>query len=518
LADHLDVHPELPAAYVASSLERGRRALTHRTAVVTADPATAAAALRSGDPRSVVSGLAAAPPIAFMFPGQGSQHLTMAESLYDTAPVFRDVLDECARLLRPHLGEDLRTILYPRAGREEHAGELLHRTAFTQPALFAVEYALARTWMAAGVRPDAMIGHSLGEYVAACVSGVFSLEQALAVVAVRGKLMGGTAPGAMLSVPLAAEDLVPYLGHEGVSIAAVNGGQSCVAAGEPEAIAAVRQVLQQRGVTTRLLRTQHAFHTAAMDPILAPFTAHLSTSTLRVPQIPFLSGATGTWITAAQATDPAYWATQLRHPVRFADGLSHLLGDPGHLLLEVGPGYGLSTLARSTTGRDGRPPVAVPSLRDPRSHDTDADQAAFALARATLWVQGHDSAPLQTRPELRTVPLPTYPFARTRHSMALGTAGPEPAVAAAVRGPEPAIGGIEAATAAIWHELLGIDDVEPDADLFALGGDSWLAVQMVNRIQADLGVSLTLGQFFTDPTLRGVLGMLPRTGLTDSAV
>jgi phthiocerol/phenolphthiocerol synthesis type-I polyketide synthase E len=404
-------------ADAAFTLRAGRAVFRHRRAVVCRDRVDAIAALESRDPARVLTFSDAEDqrerPVVFLFPGQGAQHLDMARGLYESEAVFREEMDRCAELLRPHLGRDLRRVLWPLSDGERDAAEReLTSTALAQPALFAVEYSLARLWMSWGVRPQTLLGHSVGEWVAACLAGVLRLEDALRLVAVRGRLMDALPAGAMLGVPLAEEELAPLL-PEGVSIAAVNEPARSVASGPEAAIAELERLLSERGVTTRRLHTSHAFHSAMMDPAVEPFAAEIRKVALNAPEIPFISNLTGTWITAAQATDPAYWAGHLRQPVRFAAGVAELLGDPRRILLEVGPGRTLTTLA-------GRHPekteqVAVASLGHPQ--DGTEDQAALLSALGRLWLAGLrlDWAGFHGDERRTRVPLPTYPFERQRY-------------------------------------------------------------------------------------------------------
>ena len=262
-----------------------------------------------------------------------------------------------------------------------------------------------------GIRPEAMIGHSVGEYVAAALAGVFSLEDALSLVAARGRLMQDLPGGAMLAVTLGEEEIRPLLGGK-LSLAAVNGPSLCVVSGTEAAVAALESRLA-KGIGRRRLHTSHAFHSAMMDPVLEPFEEHLRRLNLKPPKIPFISNVTGTWITAAEATDPAYWAGHLRRTVRFADGIREMLRDPDRILLEVGPGTTLCTLARQQSGKDGRVPLAT--VRHPR--DAQPDEAFILNTLGKLWLAGVrvDWPGFYASERRRRLPLPTYPFERQRY-------------------------------------------------------------------------------------------------------
>ncbi len=414
LARHLREHPEIPFADAAWTLQTGRRALPRRRIVVARDAAGAAAALAERDPERVLSRVAGSGrrPVVFLFPGQGTQYAGMGRDLYEAEPAFRSALDACAGLLVPHLdGLDLRRALYPEPGEEEGADRRLQETALAQPALFAVEYALAQVWMEWGVRPEAMLGHSLGEYVAACLAGVLSLEDALALVAVRGRLMQALPRGAMLAVPRSEEQVIPWL-EGGLALAAVNAPSLCVVAGPEAEVEALRARLAESGVEGRRLRTSHAFHSAAMDPVLEPLAERMGTLRLSPPRIPYLSNLTGTWIRASEATDPAYWARHLRQPVRFAAAVAELLGEPGRVLLEVGPGRALSSLARRQAG-----PATVLLGSLGQLGDGGADHELLLGSLGRLWQEGADVdwEGFHRHERRRRVSLPLYPFERHRY-------------------------------------------------------------------------------------------------------
>jgi acyl transferase domain-containing protein/acyl carrier protein len=415
LLKHLKHDPALNLADVAYTLQVGRKAFKERRAVVCRDLDDAVAALETLDRRRVLTN-AQAPaerPVAFMFPGQGAQYVNMGLELYQSEPTFREQVDLCAELLKPHLGLDLRTALYPDAGRAAEADEQLKQTSLTQPALFVVAYATAKLWMEWGVRPAALIGHSVGEYVAACVSGVFSLEDALRLVAARGRLIQQLPAGAMLAVSLAPQQLLEHL-RDDLALAAINGPKSCVVSGPRAAVQELKEQLDREGVSSQRLHTSHAFHSRMMDPILGAFTEEIKKVALRPPQIPYLSNVTGRWITATEATDPEYWARHLRETVRFAESLAELCKDSEQILLEVGPGQTLSTLVRQQ-GDGVRSNLALSSLRHP--HQQQSDVAFLLGTLGQLWLAGTqiDWAGFYVREKRCRLPLPTYPFERQRY-------------------------------------------------------------------------------------------------------
>jgi len=422
LSTYLREHPELMLPDVAFTLQTGRKAFPHRLALVARESPEAASTLAETGSSCLFLGEATAsePSVAFVFPGQGSQYVGMGRDLYDGEEIFRHHIDDCAARLRPHLGLDIRDILYP-AG-DAAAASQLNQTWLTQPTLFAVEYALAQLWAHYGIRPDAMVGHSIGEYVAACLAQVMSLDDALAVTAARGRLMQDLPAGAMLSVSLPELELRPWLAPE-LSVAALNGPGAAVISGPTAAIDELERTLGAREIPVRRLHTSHAFHSPMMEPILDAFTARMGQVELRPPQIPYLSNVTGTWITPEDATSPLYWAKHLRHTVRFADCVAELCRQPNRLLLEVGPGLGLASLVRQQGGRK-----AIASLRHPR--DNRSDLRVLLEAAAQLWVSGKcvNWPRLHAGEQVRRVPLPTYPFERQRYWIEPSDGHPIPAL------------------------------------------------------------------------------------------
>lgn len=420
LATYVRQQPELHIADIAYTLQMGRRAFPHRRVVLCQNSSDLLTVLETQTTTQQWTAHCTTqqPSVAFLFPGQGAQYVQMGAGVYQHEPLFREIVDTCAGLLRPHLqGRDVRELLFPQAALAEEATHLLDQTQYTQPALFVIEYALARLWQSWGIQPTAMIGHSLGEYVAACLAGVFSLPDALALVALRGQLMQAMAPGTMLAVPLAEEQLKPFVSDE-VALAAINAPAACVLSGALGAIEAVEARLQQAGVETRRLHTSHAFHSAMMEPMLRDFAAAVSQVQLQPPQLPYVSNVTGTWITPEKATDPNYWTRHVRAGVRFGPGVAELLRQEECLLLEVGPGHTLSSLVRKQ-GEVARGRFIISSLRHPQDEASDAlasDEAMLLQARGRMWLAGAqvDWGALWQGQRRQRVPLPTYPFERER--------------------------------------------------------------------------------------------------------
>jgi acyl transferase domain-containing protein/glutamate-1-semialdehyde aminotransferase len=414
LQHHLEANPDINLADVAYTLDRGRKVFDRRRFVVAGDVATAIAELKL-DPKQTNTRHTQTRDrsVVFVFPGQGSQYVNMGRNLYDGEPLFREIVDRCAEILKPLLGKDLREIMYPAEADLATAEISLKQTFFTQPALFVTEYALAQLWMSWGVQPVAAIGHSIGEFVAACLAGVFSLEDALMLVAARGRLMWDLPGGSMLSVRLSAAEMAPRL-TEDLTIAAINSPALCVVAGETAAIDRLRSQLKADEIACRELHTSHAFHSPMMDEIIAPFAEIVGQVRLSPPQMRFVSTVSGDWIADNQATDPLYWATHLRQTVRFADGIQTLWQQPELVLLEVGPRMTMATLARQQA-QDLTHQIAISSLAD--NADNAAEWTALLQAFGQLWLAGvsidrQKFYQSQTRSRL---PLPTYPFDRQRY-------------------------------------------------------------------------------------------------------
>jgi len=403
-------------ADVAYTTSTGRKPFKHRMALVCRDPQEAATILDQEIKAHAVRCVAESGhrPVVFLFPGQGAQYPNMALGLHRDEPVFREALDECIDLLHDHSDVALREALFPTTNNNGMDTDArLAQTSIAQPALFAVEYALARTLMAWGVSPELMIGHSVGEYVAACLAGVFSLGTALRLVALRGCLMQSMPKGAMLAVS-ADVNVVSGLLSEELSLATINAPSQCVVSGLTEAIEAIEGKLAQSGTGCVRLNTSHAFHSAMMDPILPAFRDAVAAARPQPPSIPIVSNVTGRRLTDAEAVSPQYWTTHLRSCVRFADGLEKILQQPSAVLLEVGPGQTLSSLAHRHPAKSANT-LIVSSIR--RASEPQEDYAHLLRTLGRLWVSGiePDWKGFYAREERNRVPLPTYPFERKRY-------------------------------------------------------------------------------------------------------
>lgn len=404
LIDRLERHPDVDLGDVAEALRADRPERAHRRIAVAADAAGAAAVLRDSDPRWVfTAGPAAHPrPVVWLFSGVGDQYQGMAAGLARSVPRFRHELDRCCAILQPELGVDLRDLLHPGGAERAEAdrgrpdlaalfdqgGETgdIHRTEIAQPLLFATQYALARTLQSVGVEPAALLGYSVGEYVAACVAGVVDLEPALRLIALRARLVAGLPAGLMLAVMSEPEALAPHLG-DGVEVAALDGPGLTVLAGPPVPVAAVAERLTAAGIASRRLATTHAFHSTMMDAVVGPLRAALDATPLRPPSIPVLSNVTGTWLRADEATSPDYWAGHLRRAIRFDDELAHVWGLDEPIVMELGPGRALANLA----ARHARRPaddcsLVVPTL--PGRFESHPDRKVLLATLGRLWASG----------------------------------------------------------------------------------------------------------------------------------
>jgi amino acid adenylation domain-containing protein/non-ribosomal peptide synthase protein (TIGR01720 family) len=410
LSQHFQQYSALNLTDIAYTLSVGRKCFKHRRMLVCQTLDNALNVLNNNEPTELFTQVQASEDrqVVFMFSGQGSQYANMTLGLYQQERIFREQVDNCAKILRPHLNFDLREMLYPSSETDE-AKQQLEQTAITQPVLFVIEYALAQLWMAWGVKPVAMIGHSIGEYVAACLAGVLSLEDALKLVTIRGRLMQSMPTGSMLSVRQPAEKIQSLLTSE-LSLAAHNAPNLCVVSGVSSAIETLANQLEVQQIECQLLHTSHAFHSSLMEPILVAFREQLVSVKLNPPQIPYISNLSGTWITERQATNPDYWCQHLRQTVQFSEGLQVLLENTDYACLEIGPGRALTTLARQNNAS-----LVFNSLRTATFEQEDV---AFLLTTlGKLWQAGVaiDWPGVYAQEQCKRLPLPTYSFDRQRY-------------------------------------------------------------------------------------------------------
>ena len=534
LAAHLEKHPQSNLADVAFTRNAGRQSFTHKNFVVARTPGEAVERLRAvGSPaRTAALQFATAPRVAFMFPGQGSQYVGMARELYEHEPLFRQQVDDCARLLQASVGQNIRELIYPPAERMDEAAARLRQPEFTLPALFAIEYALAQLWMSWGIKPQAMIGHSFGEYVAACLAGVFTLEDALKLAAARGRLMQRLPDGCMTAVSLSEAQAQQFLTN-GLSVAAVNSRHSCVVTGEPSGMLDLERKLADREIGFRRLDVPYAYHSPMLDPLLAEYTALVAAVPRRAPSIPFISNVSGNWISSEEATSPQYWATQMRQKVRFSAGLDTLTNNNFHLFLEAGPNRALHSLVKQHLNGDA---LVTASTAKPGASAGDLSVMLDSLGQ--LWSTGVevDWQGFYEHEERQRLPLPTYPFERQRYWLEArpmqiqspAATAHQPSSAAAATASATARAEVEAAPtplrhqvqrsrmtqpyvaprneteetlAAIWGEVLGLTGIGIDDDFFSLGGDSLLITQIYSRIKQTFAVNISLQQMLTVQTI-----------------
>ena len=523
---------------VAFTLQVGRKAFKYRRMLICQNKDDALRALEPIDPARVTTGLKhqADRQVVFMFSGQGTQHIHMGTELYKHEKIFRDHVDACTDYLTPRIGFDLREILYPAPNKENDAENIINQTAISQVALFVIESALSRLWIELGVTPEAMIGHSIGEYVAAYQSGVFSLESVLQLVVERGELMQAQAPGKMLALNLSEEDAKEFVNEE-LSIASVNAPRQCVISGPAKNINELKKKLTETRSPKSLqvkyieLNTSHAFHSSMMESAMQPFTKMVKMAHPKEPKIPFISNLTGEWITAEQAVDPNYWAKHLRHTVRFSKGIRSLIKNGNYLLLEMGPGQLLGNLARAHQIGDGSI-TTLPSL--PHPNQKQPDYAFFLNSIGRYWLTGGRVKweRLYQHVHPKKISLPTYPFegkrywieAKKRKSAAANT---ESAISnSTIASHSSKAGGgqtdnlysrpdllsnyiaptneLEKMLVSIWQEALGIDRVGINDDFFELGGHSLSAADLFAKVEKKIKKNVPLAILYQAPTIKAL--------------
>ena len=413
LVAHLKAHPDAAFADVAYTLAARRRPFAHRRMVLARDTGDALEALETKDPTRVFTQPAKDRSVCFLFPGGGAQYPNMGRDLYAQEAVYREEVDRGLTALAKKVDYDMKALLFPAEGEEEKAAAELQHGSRSLPSLFITEYALAKLYMSWGVEPSALLGHSMGEYVAACLAGVFTMEEGLGLVLLRGQLFEKLEPGAMLSVPMTAETLKARMSDE-LDIAVINGPSASVASGPVAAVEALEKELAAEEVDVRRVRIHVAAHSRMLDPILEPFRAYTKTIALQAPDKPLMSNVTGTWMTAEQATDPDYWVKHLRQTVRFSDNLKEALADEDRVMLEVAPGRTLTSLAKAHPAAGvGRP--VFNSLRHPTEEVKDTTFLLGVLGR--LWLCGAkvDFEAFYEGEQRRRVELPTYAWDHQRY-------------------------------------------------------------------------------------------------------
>lgn len=528
--DFFKGHAGLNLADTAYTLQTGRRAFNYRRFIVCRDVDDTVSVLGGADSNRMATAHQDKrnPPVAFMFPGGGAQYVQMGAELYATEPIFREEVDRCCDILQSRLSLDIRQMIYPDVAAAEETVQKLNQTSIALPALFAMEYALAKLWMTWGIHPTAMIGHSSGEYVAACLAGVFSLEDALVLVARRGQLMQSRQGGNMLAVQLPENEIRSLIDSE-LSLAAINGPSSCTVSGAEKAVEDFKEQLTKRNVDCRLLHISIASHSSMMDPILDAFASEVKKTRRNRPQIPFLSNVTGTWITPEEAMAPDYWVRHLRHTVQFSDGVRELLKEPNRVFLEVGPGNTLSSLVKRHLSESGNQAV-LSSIRHPNEQESDVGFILNTLGR--LWLTGVevDWSGFYKREKRHRVRLPAYPFERRRYwvepvepprgyfAVRMGLSrkqenlprphGPE-ILEEELPLPDSELQSeyvapqtdLEKMLATVWRQILGFERIGIDDNFFRLGGDSLLAMQVISRVCVMFRMELPPKCLFDAPTI-----------------
>jgi len=419
LAEYLEKNPETSLADVAFTLQKGRQRFRYRNALSASTATEAIEKLKAieRETTSTVQAPTEVPSVVFVFPGQGSQYVNMGRELYESEDVFRDAVDRCAECLQGHLRLDIRSVVYPNGAESvARAEQQINETSVTQPAIFTLEYALACLWMSWGIKPSLLIGHSVGEYVAAVLAEVFSLEDALGILASRARLMQNLPGGSMLAVRRGASELEGTL-PEGVAIAAINSPVLTTLSGPTPELQKLQEKFEAEGVFCRLLPTSHAFHSSMMDPIVEPFTKIAGGVPHQKPTLPWISTYTGTWIDKENGPDGAYWSGQLRRTVRFGQAIETALQAGATMFLEVGPGQALTQLIRQQTTKP-KNLVAVTSLGP--NDGNPADLKAMLASLGGLWTNGiePDWTEFYSREERLRLALPTYPFERKSYWIA----------------------------------------------------------------------------------------------------
>jgi acyl transferase domain-containing protein len=543
LLDFMKTHDHsndgLNLADTAYTLTLGRRDFNHRRMILCQeleDAKTALEELTPGPVKGAVCDIAER-HVVFMFSGQGAQYVNMGKGLYQKEPVFKENMDKCAEILTPLLGINPLEVIYPDQEEDiEKNAEQLRQTWLTQPVLFMLEYSLAQLWIDWGIVPKGMIGHSIGEFTAACISGCITLEDALNLVATRGRLMHQQEKGSMLSVGIDESQIKEMLVGE-ISLAAVNSPKHCVVSGKTRDIEKLEKQLSEKNIFCRRLHTSHAFHSPMMEPIMNDFAEVVRKVNLAPPTIPFISGVTGTWVQEEEACDPNYWSLQLRQPVRFSPGILEILKDPTRVLLEVGPGSSLCLLAREHKANESEP-VILSSIRHVKQ--TEPDMAFLHKTLGNLWLSGAavNWKSYYKNEKRRRIPLPTYPFERKRYwleeikgvkqdieqktgkdDVPTGKtpdnipAETEPNKAESEKEktfqPRPKLNNeyvaptneIEQQIVEIWEDILGIKPIGIEDNFFDLGGHSLLATLFLSQILEKFQTRLELQSIFETPTI-----------------
>ncbi|MPQ34066.1 amino acid adenylation domain-containing protein [Clostridium estertheticum] len=509
----LNSNNHLNLSDVAHTLRLGRKALEYRFAAVASDTKDLKRTLDNDI--AIFKKVKANSKVIFVFPGQGNQYINMAREIYHNEPVFKSEIDTGAEILKSQLGIDIRNILFPDITNDESAKKQLTITNITQPAIFIIEYALARLWCSWGIKPSALIGHSIGEYVAACISGVFSYKDALKLVAKRGELINSLPRGGMLGVVSSEKDIMNILPPQ-ISIAVVNGPTFTVVSGPNENIKEFENTLKEKNIKYRQLHTSHAFHSKMMGPIYGPFVDFVKSIKLNPPSIPYVSNVTGDWITTEQVTSPEYWGQHIINTVRFSDGARKLLENESNIYLEVGPGNSLSTFLKNHN----KNVKTVSSLPHALENENSLKYVYNAVGK--LWAMGvefnwHKFEGIEVH---RKVKLPLYPFEKKSYWIQPGSNSQSETlcdIEINVQNKEsesdnikPDINKLEPCNATekiiadIFFKILGISSIDIRDNFFELGGHSLLAIQLLTRVNAKFNTNIQLKDFFKASSIQGL--------------
>ena len=529
-------NPGLSLADIAYTLQKGRRTFSHRRMLVCSQLEEAAGMLLSPDVGKTHDHFSKEEdrPVVFMFPGLGSHYVNMGLEIYQKEPYFRRKVDHCFEILQTLVDENIKEILYPinkkfyggtgggfskePPGRQRQETEKINQIEISQLVVFIFEYSLAQMLMNWGIKPHAMIGYSFGEYIAACISGVFTLEDALKLLVSRGKAIGRIPPGAMLGVPLPEKKLKPLLGEK-LSIA-IDNGEACIVSGSNESIDAFEKQMKQNRYLCIRLRATHGIHSAMMDSIEQEFAGVLSRITLHEPQIPYISNVTGKWITVENATNPLYWVSHLRETVRFAQGLEELVKIENVVLVEAGPGVVLSTLAVQHIDKKANQ-LVINMLRAEGQKVSDMEYLLNKIGRLWLYGKKIDWSGFYLEEKRKRVPLPTYPFEGRRYPVDVSHLGdllkgkmpeipplvlPEaesPETVSTQSGPGYVAPGnkAEQIMVRLWEEILGCKPIGIHEDFFEMGADSLKGMAFVNKLQELIGEIIHITVIFDAPTV-----------------
>jgi acyl transferase domain-containing protein len=532
LAAHLKKNPAITLKDAAYTLQVGRKPFAYRRAIP-AGTVGEALQLLSGKSKKVKTFRCETEPprVVFLLSGQGAQYVGMGLDLYRKVAYFRQEVDRCFAIVKSLTGADIKEILYPAkpAGGSSGPAEI-NSTEITQPLIFSFGYALASMLIKWGIKPVAMMGYSMGEYLAACLAGVFSLPDALKLVTIRGQAMEKTGPGAMLSVPLSRAELEPLIAPGSGVYPAIYNGPTTVIAGTEAAVATFEIRLRQKRLLCAPINISYAVHTPAMEPVRREFEDRIKGIKMSEPQIPYISNVSGDWITASQAVNPSYWGKHLCSPVLFSDGIEELLKQKNTLFIEIGPGRLLSNIVRHHVQAEKKAGVKIVNIIK-HQQEKVADDYYLSGKVAEMWGFGvsidWDGFHPEEEDKPKRIPLPVYPFNRKRYWIEedpfeglaewqnrpeekTGFVEPEPELSAEPLSGEYEDGeydaprdDLELAIARLWQEFLGFERIGREADFFDIDGDSITATRLVTRLQKLYPVEISLQQFFEAPTIAG---------------